>query len=110
VSDEPVAVNIHVLDKEYRIACGPGERQGLVESARMLDERMREIRQSGRVIGSERIAVLAALNIAHELVQLRSTKAGTDDEQAWRLGRLQERIGEVLAQEQPALDDSAQRV
>jgi len=53
--------------------------------------------------------VLAALNIAHELVQLKTTRAGVDDEQAWRLHRLQQRIGEVLGDE-PALDDSAQRV
>jgi cell division protein ZapA len=110
VSEDPIAVSIHVLDKEYRIACGPAERQALLESARMLDERMREIRQSGRVIGSERIAVLAALNIAHELVEVRNAKAGVDDEQAWRLRRLQERIGDALGAEQPALDDSAQRV
>lgn len=107
--NEPIAVNIRVLDKDYRIACEPEEQQGLMESARLLDERMREIRHSGRVIGSERIAVLAGLNIAHELVQLHRAGSGPDDAQSWRLRRLQERIDEALADESP-LDEAAQRV
>lgn len=105
MTDEPIAVSIKVLDKEYRIACEPEEQAGLVESARILDERMREIRRSGRVIGSERIAVLAALNIAHELVQVRGAGSAMDDEQSTRLQRLAERVGEVLDSEAP-LDDS----
>lgn len=109
MTDEPIAVSIKVLDKEYRIACEPDEQQGLVESARILDERMREIRRSGRVIGSERIAVLAALNIAHELVQLRGAGGSMDDEQSVRLQRLAERVGEVLDSD-VSLDDSAERV
>jgi cell division protein ZapA (FtsZ GTPase activity inhibitor) len=71
MSQEPIAVSVRILDKEYRVSCGPDEEEGLRESARMLDQRMREIRQTGRVIGVDRIAVMAALNIAYELIQSR---------------------------------------
>ena len=61
----PVIVNI--LGKEYKISCGHDERKELINSAQQLDQQMMEIRDSGKVIGNERIAVMAALNIAHEL-------------------------------------------
>lgn len=62
-------VIIRVLDKEYQVNCSPEEREALMHSADELDQRMREIRKSGSVIGLERIAVMAALNLAHELGQ-----------------------------------------
>ena len=61
-------VNVHILDKDYCISCPPSERERLEESARYLHRKMREIRSTGKVIGTERIAVMAALNIAHELL------------------------------------------
>lgn len=109
MSEEPVGVTIKVLDKDYRIACPPDEQEGLMASARLLDGRMREIRQTGRVIGSDRIAVLAALNIAHDLVQLRRGEAGQDAETLRRLGQIHERLASALATE-PTLDASAERV
>lgn len=68
---EPVKVNI--LDKEYLVACPPGQQEGLMHAARFLNQRMQEIRSSGKVVGLDRIAVMAALNIAHELLS-----GGTD--------------------------------
>ena len=65
------AVTIRVLDKDYQVACPAEERVALLESARYLDEKMREIRDSRKMIGSERVAVMAALNIAHDLLQSR---------------------------------------
>lgn len=65
---ESAPVSVVIMDKEYRIACPPDERDALLASAAMLNERMREIRESGKVIGLERISVMAALNIAHELL------------------------------------------
>jgi cell division protein ZapA len=109
VSEEPVGVTIKVLDKEYRIACPPDEQEGLMASARLVDGRMREIRQTGRVIGSDRIAVLAALNIAHELIQLQRARGGLDGDTTRRLGQIQARVAEALAPE-PPLDASAERV
>jgi cell division protein ZapA len=107
--DEPVGVDIKVLDKDYRIACPAAERDDLVASARLLDARMREIRQSGRVVGTDRIAVLAALNITNELLQLQRVQSGGENNVTRRLGQLQDRIGEVLSAVQ-ALDSPTERV
>ena len=74
MSNETVFVKI--LDKEYQVACPREERQALVESAQLLDERMKAIRGTGAVIGLERIAVMAALNLSHELLQAKTSTAG----------------------------------
>lgn len=62
-------VEVKILDKDYLVACPEDARESLERSARHLDRKMREIRQSGKVSGTERIAVLAALNVTHELLQ-----------------------------------------
>ena len=64
-------VSVTVLDKEFRIACPPQERDALIRAARHLDGKMREIRHTGKVIGNDRVAVMAAINLAHELLKLR---------------------------------------
>jgi cell division protein ZapA len=97
MSQDVVPVTVRILDKEYRVACEPHEQEGLIESARMLDHRMREIRQTGRVIGTDRIAVMAALNIAHELIQHEQRKGRMDEVSEQRLASLQERITDALA-------------
>lgn len=61
--------SVHILDKEYQVACPEEQQAELITSARYLDKQMRAIRNSGKVIGLERIAVMAALNISHELLQ-----------------------------------------
>jgi cell division protein ZapA len=61
-------VTVHILDKDYCIACPPDERSNLENAARYLDGKMREIRSSGKVIGADRIAVMAALNITNDLL------------------------------------------
>lgn len=66
-SVEPVKVNI--LDKEYLIACPEDEKAELMKSAAYLNRRMKEVRDSGKVVGADRIAVMVALNITHELLQ-----------------------------------------
>ena len=113
MSNEPLQVSIRILDKDYRIACSQQEQEDLRASARLLDDRMREIRQTGRVIGSDRIAVMAALNIAHELIQLQRIRPVTKDETGRRLSQIQERISTALAVEpsvEPPLDASAEKV
>jgi cell division protein ZapA len=60
-------VNIRILDKEYQVSCPPDERNALLQAAKSLDERVRTIRNSGGVIGLERIAIMAALNLTYEL-------------------------------------------
>lgn len=61
-------VTVHILDKEYCITCPSDERTNLESAARYLDGKMREIRTSGKVIGADRVAVMAALNITHDLL------------------------------------------
>lgn len=65
------AVNVHILDREYTIGVEPGERGSLMAAAKLLDTRMREVRGSNKMTAVDRIAVLAALNLAHELQQMR---------------------------------------
>jgi cell division protein ZapA len=69
-----VTLDVSLLGRDYRIACAESERAELDEAIALLDRRMREIRESGKVGGSERIAVMAALNLAHDL--LRARKSG----------------------------------
>ena len=71
------AVSVRVLDREYPVGVAPGERDGLTAAARLVDTQMREIRGANRMAAVDRIAVLAALNFAHELLQLRQT-GGSD--------------------------------
>jgi len=72
MSSKSSPVTIRLLDKDYQVACPPEERAALLESARYLDEKMREIRDNRKMIGSERVAVMAALNITHELLRCRT--------------------------------------
>jgi cell division protein ZapA len=73
--EQALPVSVTVLDKEFRIACPPHERDALIRAARHLDAKMREIRHTGKVIGNDRVAVMAAINLAHELLQLRDNQA-----------------------------------
>ena len=71
---EPKGVTINVMGREFRVAAPGGEERQLVASVEFLNKKMREIRDTGKVVGNERIAIMAALNIAHEFLQL---QAGT---------------------------------
>lgn len=76
-NDNVQPVTIRVLDKDYQVACPMDERESLLDSARLLDEKMREIRNTSKMVGTDRVAVMAALNIAHDLLQC---KNGEGDE------------------------------
>ena len=92
----PKALGVRLLDKEYRIACPEGEEDKLLSTARYLDNRMKEIRSSGKVIGTERIAVMAALNLAHELLTSQQGQAEQADAAARRVASLRERVEAAL--------------
>lgn len=64
------AIEVTILDRTLRVACNEEEKEDLLKAVAYLDAKMREIRDSGKVIGSERIAILAALNIAHDLLSM----------------------------------------
>lgn len=89
----PEGITIHILDKEYLIACSEDERHDLQRSADFLDKKMREIRDTGKIIGSDRIAVMAALNISHELL---SNENKQDSSINTRIRSIQEKIDEAL--------------
>lgn len=99
MSENSLPVTVRILDKEYRVACAPNEESSLISSARLLDQKMREIRASGKVIGTDRLAVMAALNLAHELLDQQSTKHVNVDSINDRLQSMQAKIDIALRQE-----------
>jgi len=99
VKSDASAINVSILGKEFMVACSDEERPGLIAAAKHLDGKMKEIHDSGRVLGTERCAVMAALNIAHELLQCQDE--GIPHEMGDRIRALQTKIDS-------ALQDSAQ--
>jgi len=95
-------VSVHILDKEYQVACPEEQQAELILSARYLDKQMRAIRDSGKVIGLERIAVMAALNISHELLQAADQGNATPEQAASQDSRalrgLEHKIDEAMYQ------------
>ncbi|QDW67066.1 cell division protein ZapA [Luteimonas granuli] len=90
------AVSVRVLDREYTVGVGSGEVDGLMAAARVLDARMREVRGANRMAAIDRVAVLAALNLAHELEQLRREGEQREREVARALSALQARLDTLL--------------
>ena len=93
-SSEPV--NIRVLDREYTIGVEPDARDSLMAAAKLLDSKMREVRGANRMAAVDRIAVLAALNLAHELQQLRENDSARDRELARTFESLQRKLDSAL--------------
>lgn len=96
MSDSADAVSIRVLDREYTVGVRPGERDSLLAAARLLDQQMREIRGANRMAAIDRVAILAALNFAHELQLLRDARKGHDRELAATIGELQRKLDTLL--------------
>lgn len=91
---QPVSLNI--LGKEYKIACAPDEQEALIKSAQQLDRQMRKIRDTGKVAGADRIAVLAALNLAHDLSASTANNGSVSPDISARLIDLRQKIENVL--------------
>ncbi|MGH8287092.1 MAG: cell division protein ZapA [Steroidobacteraceae bacterium] len=89
-------VSVRILEKEYTIACPYEERSALLDSAEFLNARMREIRDSGKVVGLDRIAVMVALNLAHELMKLKDRDTLVDGDVGARIRALRERVESSL--------------
>ncbi len=94
---QPNTVTVHILDKEYCIACPADERANLESAARYLDGKMREIRSGGKVIGADRIAVMAALNITHDLLHKQQRLDQEADSTRAKVRDLLERVDGALA-------------
>ncbi|MFI3191171.1 hypothetical protein BCS42_02535 [Crenothrix sp. D3] len=75
MSQKPQPVSLTIMGKEYKIACDPDEQDDLIRSAHQLDAQMSKMRDAGKVSGSDRIAVMAALNLAHELQLMKTQNA-----------------------------------
>lgn len=97
---EMARVNVRILEKEYFIACPTEERSDLLDSAEFLNNKMREIRDSGKVVGLDRIAVIAALNLANELLLLRNKDRRSEEEFGGRIRAMRERIDGALTRGQ----------
>lgn len=100
---ESIAVTIQILGKEYRVSCSGEERDALIASAKYLDEKMRDIKGRGKIVGTERVAVMAALNIAHELVQQTQIDRERTMVLKSRMQGLKQRIETALVANSPQL-------
>ena len=96
MTDMYAHVSVRILEKEYQVACPASERTDLLDSAEMLNAKMREIRDSGKVVGLDRIAVMAALNMANELIQIRGQEQALETDAATRLAAMRERVETAL--------------
>jgi cell division protein ZapA len=94
--DRVSRVSVRLLDREYQVACPTEERGDLLDSAEYLDAKMREVRDSGKVVGLDRIAVISALNLANELIKLRRHGTALDGDVGARLRTLRERVEAAL--------------
>ena len=96
MSREAAGLDITILGRQFRVACTDGEKQDLLKAVSYLDGKMRAIRDSGKVIGVERIAIMAALNLAHELLSVNVN--GVDlGEARRRMNDMRALIDDVLA-------------
>ncbi len=95
MSEQYAQVSVRILDKEYQVACPAGERTDLLDSAEILDARMREIRDKGRIVGLDRIAVMAALNMANDLLHSKERDKALEADIS-RLKVISERVDSAL--------------
>lgn len=94
-------IDVRILDRDYRLAVSPEDKPRLIEAAQAVDERMRALREAGRVSGTDRIAVMAALQLADELIGLRAAvQPAPDAEASKRVRRLTETIDEALKRQE----------
>ena len=100
MSDRNVRVSVRILEKEYQVACLPEERSELLDSAEILNNKMREIRDGGNIVGLDRIAVIAALNLSHELLKLRNRGDAAQGDVGRKVRQMRERVETVLAKGQ----------
>jgi cell division protein ZapA len=96
MTENPIPVALTIMGKEYKIACSEDERDDLMKAALQLDLQMRQIRDSGKVIGPERIAVMAALNLTHDLNQLQCQNRLLTEGVGERLSLLRRKVENTL--------------
>jgi cell division protein ZapA len=100
MNDIAAQISVRILDKEYQVACPPSERTDLLDSAEVLNTKMREIRDSGRIVGLDRIAVMAALNMANDLLHAQERDKTLEGNVSDRLKIISDRVDSVLGNSQ----------
>ena len=100
MNEQHAQVSVRILDKEYQVACPVEERTDLLDSAEILNTRMREIRDSGRIVGLDRIAVMAALNMANDLLHAKERDRLLEGDISERLKLISDRVESVLGDTQ----------
>jgi cell division protein ZapA len=100
MTDPYAQVSVRILDKEYQVACPASERNDLLDSAEILNAKMLEIRDNGRVVGLDRIAVMAALNMANDLLHAQARDRLLEGDLSGRLKIISERVESVLGESQ----------
>ncbi|HEU0188294.1 MAG TPA: cell division protein ZapA [Gallionellaceae bacterium] len=99
MSDKANTLDVSILDREFRVACPDEERAELLDAVDYLDRKMREIRDAGKITSVERIAIMAALNIAHELLTMRLGSGFDMADFKRRITSMQASIDAVLAEQ-----------
>lgn len=100
MNDPHTQVSVRILDKEYQVACPASERTDLLDSAEVLNAKMREIRDSGRIVGLDRIAVMAALNMANDLLHAQARDRALEGDISERLKLISDRVESALGDTQ----------
>ena len=96
MNDSTAQVSVRILDKEYQVACPASERTDLLDSAEALNAKMLEIRDSGRIVGLDRIAVMAALNMANDLLHAQARDRILEGDVSSRLKVISDRVESVF--------------
>ena len=100
MSDNVKPTRIIIFDKEFLVACPADEQAALLESADYLNGKMKEVQRSGKVIGMDRITIMAALNMAHEFLQQRDSSKDFDQSIGARLHLMQDKIDATMSKVQ----------
>ena len=96
MSDMYAHVTVRILEKEYHVACPASEKSALLASADLLNAKMKEIRDAGKVVGLDRVAVMAALNLANELLETQGKDAELKDIVGLRIKSMRDRLEDAL--------------
>ncbi|MDH4325375.1 MAG: cell division protein ZapA [Betaproteobacteria bacterium] len=99
-ADGAKTLEVTLLGRSYRVACSDAEREALLQAVAYLEGKMNEIKQAGKVAGTERIAVMAALNVAHELLSMRLGEGFDMGEAKRRISLIEARLEAALAKQE----------
>ena len=100
MSQDQARVSVRIMEKEYVVACPYDERSALLDASEFLNARMREIRDTGKVVGLDRIAVMSALNLAHEFLKMKERESKVESGAGQRVRVLRERVESALGKAQ----------